>query len=97
MILKYWIFFKAIYKSKYNIVNKELVATKGSIASLKNKISRVASNPDTSNENKNDYRKKISSLSLVFSFYSSFIHTYYELILEEMLTSRAILKRLYQL
>lgn len=85
------------YQSTYNLLNKELVTVKGSINNLKSKINRVASNSNTSNENKNEYRKKITGLSLIFSFYSSFISTYYELILEEMLTSRAILKRLYQL
>lgn len=85
------------YRSVHTLLNKELVNTKGIINGLRTKLDRVASNKDTSNENKVDYRKKISNLSVVFSFYSSFIHTYYESTLELMLTSRTILKRLYQL
>lgn len=84
------------YLNSKSILNNELVKLKSSTSKIKTQLKVASKNNVT-----DDARKKILTQSSLITFlynqYATFISIYFELLVEHMLNSRVILKKIYQI
>lgn len=84
------------YKRTQTSLNSEMGRVKNQIVQLRNDARRIARNTNASDEVKRKMNAQLGKLYFIYNFYVAYIRLIFELYIEEMLTARIIIRRLYQ-
>ncbi len=85
------------YKELYTTLNTDLVDLKSDISNLNNKTKLLLRNKNSEEIDKKKITMQIRNLSNLYNFFLSYINLYHELSVELMLSSRIILRKMYQM
>ncbi len=85
------------YKGLYTTLNTDLIALKDDISKLKNRTKLTVKNPNSADIDKKKITVQIRNLMNLYNFYLGYTNLYHELTVELMLSSRIILRKMYQI